>query len=90
MARADLVFDPPANPTKSTIKDIKVECLSLKTKLAYYTIYLNNCKVGNSTRVLLFRVGTVNHVWDAAERGEEPYICMMQNTRQAIYNAEKY
>ena len=71
-------FNPPADPTKSTIKDIKVEGVSLKNKQAFYTVYLNNCRSANGkVKIGTFKVGTVKHVWDANERGEEPYFCMM-------------
>ena len=86
-------FNPIANITtnalKSTIKDIKVEGVTLENKRAFYTVYLHNCKDANGkVKVCTFKVGTVKHVWDAKERGEEPYFCMMQKTREAINNAQ--
>ncbi len=70
---------------KASIKEIKVEGISIEKKFAYYNISLANCDLNGGH----FRVRTEKHMFEAVSRSEEPYHSMMQKTRQKIHNNAK-
>ena len=70
MGNNDLMFSPPGDPAKATIKDTKVYGFSQQNKNRVCSVSLANCLVGDVFKVVQIKVRTTKGVNDAEEKGQ--------------------